>query len=41
MIGPFGLRQKGTSRARLVPLAGALADRGHQIKVVLPPWDSP
>ncbi len=41
MIGPFGLRQKGTSRARLVPLARALVERGHQIKVVLPPWDSP
>jgi glycosyltransferase involved in cell wall biosynthesis len=41
MIGPFGLRQKGTSRARLLPLARALAERGHQIKLVLPPWDSP
>jgi len=41
MIGPFGLRQKGTSRARLLPLARALAERGHQIKVLLPPWDSP
>jgi glycosyltransferase involved in cell wall biosynthesis len=41
MIGPFGLRQKGTSRARLVPVARALAERGNVIKVVLPPWDSP
>jgi len=41
MIGPFGLRHKGTSRARLLPMAQSLADRGHQIKVVLPPWDSP
>ena len=41
MIGPFGLRQKGTSRARLLPLAEALAERGNEIKVVLPPWDSP
>lgn len=41
MIGPFGLRQKGTSRARLVPLARALAERGNEIKVVLPPWDGP
>ena len=41
MIGPFGLRQKGTSRARLLPMARALAERGNEIKVVLPPWDSP
>ena len=41
MIGPFGRRQKGTSRARLLPLARALAERGNEIKVVLPPWDSP
>ena len=41
MIGPFGLRQKGTSRARLLPLARALAERGNEITVLLPPWDSP
>lgn len=41
MIGPFGLRQKGSSRARLLPLARSLAERGNEIKVVLPPWDSP
>lgn len=41
MIGPFGLRHKGTSRARLLPMAQALSERGHEIKVVLPPWDSP
>jgi glycosyltransferase involved in cell wall biosynthesis len=41
MIGPFGVRQKGTSRARLLPMAKSLAERGNEIKVVLPPWDSP
>lgn len=41
MIGPFGLRRKGTSRARLLPMAQSLAERGHQVKVILPPWDSP
>jgi glycosyltransferase involved in cell wall biosynthesis len=41
MIGPFGLRRKGTSRARLLPMAQSLAERGHQVDVVLPPWDSP
>lgn len=41
MIGPFGLRHKGTSRARLLPMAQSLAERGHQIKIILPPWDSP
>lgn len=41
MIGPFGLRHKGTSLARLLPMAQSLADRGHRVKVILPPWDSP
>jgi glycosyltransferase involved in cell wall biosynthesis len=41
MIGPFGLRRKGTCRARLLPLAQALAERGHDVTAVLPPWDSP
>jgi len=41
MVGPFGLRRKGTMRARALPLARALAGRGHRVTVLLPPWDSP
>lgn len=41
MVGPFGLRRKGTMRARALPLARALVARGHRVTVLLPPWDSP
>jgi len=40
-IGPFGLRVKGTMSRRALPMAKALAVRGHQVDVVLPPWDCP
>ncbi|WP_322798235.1 glycosyltransferase family 4 protein [Thermoflexus sp.] len=38
MIGPFGLRARGTMRARALPMAQALARRGHPVTVILPPW---
>ncbi len=41
MVGPFGLRPKGTMAVRAMPLARALVERGHQITVVLPPWNCP
>jgi glycosyltransferase involved in cell wall biosynthesis len=41
MIGPFGLRPKGTMAARALPLAHALAARGHAVTLVLPPWSWP
>jgi len=40
-VGPFGLRRKGTIAMRALPLAKALAARGHQVELLLPPWDSP
>ena len=40
-IGPFGLRVKGTMSRRALPMARALAARGHQVDVILPPWDCP
>jgi glycosyltransferase involved in cell wall biosynthesis len=39
MIGPFGLRPKGTMSMRALPMARALVKRGHAVKIVLPPWD--
>jgi glycosyltransferase involved in cell wall biosynthesis len=39
-VAPFGLRAKGTTRARVVPLARALAERGHTVAVFMPPYDS-
>ena len=41
MLGPFGLHPKGTMRARAVPAARALALRGHQVTVIMPPWHTP
>jgi glycosyltransferase involved in cell wall biosynthesis len=41
MIGPFGLRPKSTMSRRALPMAKALAARGHAVDVLLPPWDWP
>lgn len=41
MIGPFGLKPKGTMAVRALPLAKALTRRGHQVSLVLPPWSYP
>ncbi len=41
MIGPFGLRPKGTMSVRALPMAQALVKRGHAVKIFLPPWDYP
>jgi glycosyltransferase involved in cell wall biosynthesis len=41
MIGPFGLRPKGTMSVRALPLAKALAGRGHRVTLLLPPWSWP
>ena len=38
MIGPFGLRPKGTMAVRALPLAQELARRGHSVSVIVPPW---
>ena len=40
-VAPFGLRAKGTTRARVLPLARELARRGHTVAVFVPPYDSP
>jgi len=41
MVGTFGLAPRGTMRVRALPLARALAARGHQVLVVMPPWHTP
>lgn len=40
-VAPFGLQPKGTVSFRMLPLARALASRGHKVRVVVPPWDDP
>jgi glycosyltransferase involved in cell wall biosynthesis len=41
MVGPFGLRPRGTMAVRALPMAQALAARGHAVTVLLPPWQNP
>ncbi len=41
MIGPFGLRPKGTMSVRALPIAKTLAARGHSVALLIPPWDHP
>jgi glycosyltransferase involved in cell wall biosynthesis len=41
LIAPFARQPKGTTRARVLPLARALAGRGHAVTVLVPPYDHP
>lgn len=41
LVAPFGLCRRGTTRARVLPLARALARFGHAVRVVVPDWDCP
>lgn len=40
-VAPFSLNVKGSVRARILPLAKVLAQRGSEVMVLIPPWDSP
>ncbi len=40
-VAPFGLREKTTVWARTIPMARGLKRLGHQVTVLIPPWDSP
>lgn len=41
MVGPFGLRPKQTMRSRALGLARPLVARGHNVRLLMPPWDTP
>ena len=41
LVAPFATQPKGTTRARVLPLAAALVRRGHRVTVLIPPWDNP
>jgi glycosyltransferase involved in cell wall biosynthesis len=41
MVGPFGLHPKSTMRSRAMGLARPLVQRGHEIKLFMPPWHTP
>ncbi|MBM4436486.1 MAG: glycosyltransferase [Actinobacteria bacterium] len=38
-VAPFGLAPKNTTKRRLLPMARAMAARGHHVRVVVPPYD--
>ena len=40
MVAPFARRPKGTTSARVIPLARSLAARGHRVTVLVPPYDN-
>jgi glycosyltransferase involved in cell wall biosynthesis len=41
LVAPFGLRPKGTTIARVLPIGRELAHQGAEVRVLLPPWDDP
>jgi glycosyltransferase involved in cell wall biosynthesis len=41
LIAPFAIHPKGSTRWRVLPLARALAEQGHAVRVVIPPYDWP
>ncbi len=40
-VAPFGMSQKTTVWARILPLAAELAAMKHVVSILVPPWDSP
>jgi glycosyltransferase involved in cell wall biosynthesis len=41
MVGPFASRPKSTVSVRALPMARALVGRGHQVTILMPPYDNP
>lgn len=40
IVGPFAFKPKGTVSVRALQMAKALKARGHEIKIILPPYDN-
>lgn len=40
-LAPFAFSPKATVSARILPMAAALARRGHAVTVLIPPYDNP
>jgi glycosyltransferase involved in cell wall biosynthesis len=40
-FAPFAFSPKATVSARMLPIASALARRGHQVHILIPPYDNP
>ena len=41
MVGPFGFHPNKTMRSRALGLARPLSARGHEVKIFMPPWQTP
>ena len=41
MLGPFGLHPNKTMRSRAFQLAKEQVKRGHQVEIIMPPWQTP
>jgi len=41
MVAPFAFRPKATVNARTFPMAQALVERGHRVRLLVPPYDNP
>ncbi len=41
MLGPFGLHPNKTMRSRALRLAQAHVAQGHQVEIIMPPWQTP
>lgn len=41
MIGPFGFHPNKTMHSRALGLARPLIQRGHQVTLIMPPWQTP
>ncbi|UCG25347.1 MAG: glycosyltransferase [Chloroflexota bacterium] len=41
MVGPFGFHPNKTMRSRALSLARILVRRGHDVKMFMPPWQTP
>ncbi len=41
MVGAFGFHPNKTMRSRALPLARQLVQRGHTVRLLMPPWQTP
>lgn len=41
MVGPFGFHPNKTMRSRAFQLAKPLVRRGHEVNIIMPPWQTP
>ena len=41
MLGPFGFHPNKTMRSRAMGFARVLVSRGHAVKMIMPPWQTP